>query len=132
MMSWCLGAMKRKVTDPMNELLSKEFIKKEVEEVIRQIGLLKSPSPNGFGACFYQFYCVIVGDEVSKVVLAFLNGGMMDRAINFTYIALIPKVKDRVEVSDYKLINFCNVLYRIITKVLTTRMNHVLEWVISY
>lgn len=37
--------------------------------------------------------------------------------INFTYRALIPKVKCPTVVSEFRPINLCNVLYKIVSKV---------------
>lgn len=39
--------------------------------------------------------------EFSNMALEFLNGGQLDRAINSTYILLIPKIKNPMDVGDY-------------------------------
>lgn len=58
------------------------------------MALLKSPGPNRFSDCFFQSYWPIVGTDVCKVVLQFLNEGTFDSSLNFTYIILIPKIKN--------------------------------------
>lgn len=80
---------------------------------------LKLPSPNGFSASFYQSYWSIVRDEICSTVLHFLNDGMFDENINYTYIVLIPKVNNPLKASDYRPISFCNVIYKIMSKVLS-------------
>lgn len=38
----------------MNVILLKPFSEKEVVTAVFQMGPLKAPGPNGFGACLYQ------------------------------------------------------------------------------
>lgn len=70
-------------------MLQQEFTKGEFKAAMEQIDPLKSPGPDGFGACFYQLYWSIIGDEVYNVALNFLRGGEMMQLMNFNRIALI-------------------------------------------
>ena len=51
--------------------------------------------------------------------------------LNHTNIVLIPKVKNSEKMSEYKLISLCNVVYKIISKVLANRLKQVLPDIIS-
>lgn len=68
---------------------------------------------------------------MTQLVLAFFHSGTMLKEFNRTYIALIPKVANPVLVNDFRPISFCNVLYKIIAKVLVNRLKPVLKFVIS-
>lgn len=65
------------------------------------------------------------------MVLAFLHSGMMLKDVNRTYITLIPKVANPLTVNDFRPISLCNVLYKIIARVLVNRLRPVLKSLIS-
>lgn len=72
-----------------------------------------------------------MGDEVCGVVLDILNFGVMPAALNLTFIALISKVKIPSCVTEFRPISLCNVLYKLISKVLVNRLKKVLPYIIS-
>jgi hypothetical protein len=80
---------------------------------------------------FFQKFWHIVGDLVVKAVLSFLNSSHMFWKINYTHIALIPKIKNPQRVSDFRPISLCNVIYKIISKVLANRLQRILPQIIS-
>ena len=53
------------------------------------------------------------------------------RKINYTHVTLIPKVKDATLMTQLRPISLCNVLYKIVAKVLTNRLKTILPRVIS-
>ena len=71
-----------------------------------------------------------MGDKVVLAVLDFLNNGIMLFEINHTNIVLIPKIKNPMKMSDFRPISFCNVIYKIISKVLANRLKQVLPQII--
>jgi hypothetical protein len=131
-MEECLGATERRVTDEMNQGLLRVFTMEEIGVALNQMPPLKAPGPDGFSACFYQKNWAVMGEEVCGVILNFLNSGIMNKDLNSTYIALIPKVPNPSRVSEFRPISLCNVLYKIISKVLANRLKTVLPDIISY
>ncbi|XP_042962692.1 uncharacterized protein LOC122296963 [Carya illinoinensis] len=127
----CLVGMGGRVTERMNEKLSRRFTAVEVEKAVKQMAPLKAPGPDGFGPCFYQNHWGIVSEEVNKAALAILNGSPLDPTLNYTYLALIPKTKSPRKVTEYRPISLCNVLYKIVSKTITNRFKGVLAEIIS-
>jgi hypothetical protein len=72
-----------------------------------------------------------VGERVKNEVLRFLNGGEMPAGWNDTNVVLIPKVKDPQCLKNLRPISLCNVLYKIISKVLGARLKGILDDIIS-
>ena len=115
----------------MHEVLSSEYTAKEVKVALFQMGPTKAPGPDGINALFYQKFWHVVGDTVVLAMLDFLNNGNMLPKINHTNILLIPKNRNLVKISDFRPISLCNVIYKIISKVLANRLKQVLPQIIS-
>lgn len=58
-------------------------------------------------------------------------GGHIIGAINSTYIALIPKQGDLRTFSDYRPISLCNLVYKLISKIIALEINNTLSTYIS-
>ena len=71
-----------------------------------------------------------MGPDVSNAVLSCLNFGTFLKSINHTFITLIPKVSNPENVSNFRPINLCNVLYKIISKVIANRLKPLLNSII--
>ena len=130
-MEECLYAVQSKITDEMHEVLSSEYTAKEVKVALFQMGPTKAPGPDGINALFYQKFWHVVGNTVVLAMLDFLNNGNMLPKINHTNILLIPKNRNLVKISDFRPISLCNVIYKIISKVLANRLKQVLPQIIS-
>lgn len=57
--------------------------------------------------------------------------GKLLRQLNHTVLALVPKSHHATEVSDYRPIACCNIVYKLISKVLASRLAVVLEEIID-
>jgi hypothetical protein len=86
------------------------------------MGPLKAPGPDGLPTCFYHDNWEIVGEEVCAAALNFFNYGIFDETVNATNIVLIPKKNNPSKVTDFRPISLCNVLYKIVAKVLANRL----------
>lgn len=88
-------------------------------------------SGDGMPLILFQCYWQHIGYYVTKVVLSCLNSGKIPFDLNYTYLTLIPKVKSPKRVTKFHPIALCNVLYKLISKVLANRLKKILAHIIS-
>jgi len=70
----------------------------------------KAPSPDGFGAAFFQDHWHIMHPDVCHAIkLLFLDSRLL-RKLNHTFIVLIPKVVNPTTAAQFRPISLCNTL----------------------
>lgn len=78
----------------------------------------KAPRPDDYHAIFFKKQWHIVGSAITTTILKCLNLGEPISTLNETFITLIPKVKKVQTMADFRSISLCNVVYKILSKVL--------------
>jgi hypothetical protein len=131
-MEQVLESVKRRVTPDINYQLCLPFSGLEVYQAVFQMHPSKSSGPDDMSCFFFQTFWHNVGEDVIAAVLSVLNSGYFFQKINFTYIVLIPKIPNPRTVADFRPISLCNVVYKIISKVLANRLKGHLDTIISY
>ncbi|XP_021621451.1 uncharacterized protein LOC110621477 [Manihot esculenta] len=63
--------------------------------------------------------------------MEFFNNGRMLKNANHTVISLIPKVKSVKTMKDFRPIGLCNVFYKIIAKLLTLRLQPLMDSIVG-
>ncbi|KAK2655364.1 hypothetical protein Ddye_008416 [Dipteronia dyeriana] len=103
-----------------------EFSEEEVKGALFQISSSKAPRRDGFPVDFYKKILGMVGEDVTKLCLEWLNEGRSMEELNHTLLCLILKVKKVEKVSDLRPIVLCNVIYKCISKALDNMLRKVL------
>ncbi|WVZ79230.1 hypothetical protein U9M48_026834 [Paspalum notatum var. saurae] len=123
-----------KVREEQNSMLNKQFSMEELEEAVKDMKTNTASGPDGWSVGFFKIFW----PELRKDFLEMLNElheGSLDLArLNygvFGVITLIPKVKGATNIKQFRPICLLNVIYKIITKVLTIRLTKVTASVIS-
>ncbi|GAA0158915.1 hypothetical protein LIER_38751 [Lithospermum erythrorhizon] len=131
--SFCdsLKHIPKKLTADQIACLTAPFQPEEVKIALFQMPHYKSLRPDGFLAEFYQKNWDIIGEDVTRATLEFLNSGHILKEINNSFITLIPKVDNPTSMTDYRLISLYNVIYKISSKVLVNRLNPHMNSLIS-
>ncbi|XP_020272038.1 uncharacterized protein LOC109847206 [Asparagus officinalis] len=107
------------------------FSEEEVHKAIFDMNGDKSPGPDGFSAIFFQVFWEVVKLDIMRLFEEFYEGKLEINRINYAHIILIQKKNEASTVNDYRPISLLNVIYKIITKVLTNRLNPKLEMLID-
>jgi hypothetical protein len=115
----------------MNDNLLALFSAEDVKKAAFSIGDLKAPGPDGLHAVFYKRFWSLCGDEITQEVLQAMESANIPEGWNDTMVVLIPKVDNPESISQYCPISLCNVIYKIILKMLAQRLKIILPEVIS-
>jgi len=113
-----LQCIQPRVTDVMNDQLNLLYRKAEIEAALAQMNPYKALGPDKLNAYFFHKHWHLVGHEVAAVVLAILNGQDIPPKLNHVLVALIPKKANPLLMSEFHPISLCNVIYKLVTKVL--------------
>lgn len=91
----------------------------------------KAPGSDSLLIGFFQKHWSSVKERVTTTCLHILNEGGSIAPLNHTYIALIQKMHNPRKVTDFRPISLCNVIYRIVAKMLANRLKQILNDIIS-
>lgn len=119
------------ISQDQNMALAQEVTKEEVHFALFQMHPDKAPGPDGMTPAFYQKHWDIIGEDVFNMTRHFFSSGEILEGLNDTNIVLIPKKKNPTQVGYLRPIALCNVLMKVITKVLANRMKILLTNVVS-
>ncbi|XP_042023121.1 uncharacterized protein LOC121770456 [Salvia splendens] len=103
----------------------------EVKRAVFDISANSAPGPDGYSALFFQACWGIVGSDVVEAVRQFFGGAFLPRSFTATSIVLIPKKPIPETCGDYRPISLCNVINKVITKILSKRLAPFLPRVVA-
>lgn len=121
----------QQVSSTDNETLIAPITPKELKDAVFSMHPDKSPGPDGFNPTFFQAFWNVVGRDVIKFCQEFLTTGQLPEQVNHSLVCLIPKVKTPQTVADLRPISLCNVLVRILSKVMSNRLKLCLNSIVS-
>ncbi|KAK4394386.1 hypothetical protein Sango_1909400 [Sesamum angolense] len=90
----------------------------EVKTAVFQISDNKAPGPDGYTSCFFKKAWNIVGYLVCRAIMDFFRSGRCYDSSTTPLLPLYPSHSPSV--ADYRPISCCNVIYKVITKIIET------------
>lgn len=126
-----LEAIPNLLTPTFNSFLTSPFSSKEIKSAFFGMEGAKAPGPDGFPRCFFQSFWHILGPEVEATVKDFQVSKSIPKAVNSTFIALIPKMAGANSFHKFQPISLCNFIYKIVSKVLANKLKKSLSSIIN-
>lgn len=111
--------------------LNRPFTRDEVVVAVRSMGRFKAPGPDGYQPVFYQQCWETVGESVSKFVMEFFESGVLPKSTNDVLLVLLAKVAKPERITQFRPVSLCNVLFKIITKMMVIRLKNVISKLIG-
>ncbi|GAU26741.1 hypothetical protein TSUD_317390 [Trifolium subterraneum] len=124
-----LNLIQPRVTDDDNLVLTAPITKVEIQQALFQMHPDKSPGPDGFNPAFYQRFWEQCSDDIFSAASTWLERGYFPTSLNDKNICLIPKCDNPTSMKDLR--QLCNVLYKMISKVLANRLKCCLDKCVS-
>ena len=109
----------------------KEFTAADVREAFFSLPKNKTGGPDGYSAEFFTSTWSIIGPEITEVVLEFFQSGRLLKQWNTENLVLIPKKTNASLPSDFRSISCLNTVYKVISKLLASRLKEILPLMIS-
>ncbi|XP_057808453.1 uncharacterized protein LOC131022930 [Salvia miltiorrhiza] len=125
-----LRSIETVVTEDMNKILTVPYSQDEIVYSLKQMHPFKAPGSDGMPTIFYSACWSSAKYDIIPLLLSILNDGDCPRSLNSTFIYLIPKKRKCYIPTDYRPISLCNVVYKLISKVITDRLKLVLPSII--
>ena len=103
----------------------------EIFNALKTFKPYKAPGSDGLHASFFQRFWLIVGNSIKTEVKSIFSTGVMPEYLNKTLIMLILKCKSPESLYDYWPISLCNLVYKLVTKIIVGHLRHLLPSLVS-
>ncbi|XP_050233376.1 uncharacterized protein LOC126681866 [Mercurialis annua] len=122
-----------KISEQTNSTITRKVSQCEIRKAVSSLHPSKALGSDGLMiAYFFQRFWYIIGDLVTSSLQDFFINKKILRSVNHTLIALIPKIQHSQKVEDLRPISLCIPFYKIISKILSQRLQQVLPNIIGH
>lgn len=118
------------INEDHNKKLLQPISMQEVEDALAQLRDGKALGPDGFTANFFHAFWEHIKQEFWELVDESRSMHLILPSLNMTFIALIPKMENSNTPNKYRSIVLCNVIYKLISKVVVNRLKPLLPLLI--
>jgi hypothetical protein len=119
------------IDDSDRTLLDSRFEREEIIQVVRDLQGDMSPGPDGFNMAFFQKCWGVLESDVLGFFEELYEHGTFAYSLNATFVTLIPKKRNALNIRDFRPISLVGSIYKILAKVLANRLKRVLAGLVS-
>jgi hypothetical protein len=109
-----------------NNFLVAPFSMEEIEDAVRDSDGSKCPGPDGFNFAFIKTFWNLMKHEVRILFDQFSGNDCLPRCLLSYFLTLIPKVKSPQGLGDFRPIALLGCWYKLLSKVLASRLAKVI------
>lgn len=111
--------------------LEKDVTEEEIRKVLFAMPSNKTSGPDGYPCEFFKQSWSVLAHDFTVSVQSVFRYGFMPKGVNSTVLALVPKKLDSMEMRDFRPIACCNVLYKVVSKIIANRLKVILPRIIT-
>nr|GEX14201.1 hypothetical protein [Tanacetum cinerariifolium] len=123
--------MFNKISEEDAALMIRDVTFDEIKDAIFDIDGNKASGPDRYSVEFFKKAWDIIGKDVCLAVKEFSRNGKILGEVNATLIDLIPKIATPSKVSEFRPKACCNIIYKCIRKILTSRIKQGLSKIMN-
>ena len=112
-------------------VFEKKFTPEEIRNAFFSMPKNKTGGSDGYSVEFFTASWSIIGPEVTDAILEFFESGCLLKQWNSASLVLIPKIPNASSTSDFRPISCLNTVYKVISKLLASRLLDILPLMIS-
>lgn len=120
-----------KFNEETSAILDKQPDHDEIFRAMMSCDPSKAPGYDGFNMRFIREMWDVVGEDISQLILNFFASGEFPPSINTTWVTLIPKSEQAENISEFRPISVIGCIYKIIAKLIASRLKPVIGEIIS-
>jgi hypothetical protein len=120
-----------RIDETDRSLLDSRFERDEILQVVKDLQGDKSPGPDGFTMAFFQKCWHVLERDIMGFFDEFYAEGTFAGSLNATFVTLIPKKQNALNIRDFRPISLIGSVYKILAKVLANRLRKVLDGLVS-
>nr|XP_016513122.1 PREDICTED: uncharacterized protein LOC107830159 [Nicotiana tabacum] len=119
------------ITDEDSESISCTPLEEEIKKAVFTMSASSCAGPDGFSGRFFHSCWDIIKNDITDFVQSFFNGGTLTKFFTHTLLVLLPNVEDLSSFSELRHVSSSNFTSKIITKIISRRLNPMLTTLIS-
>jgi len=128
---WGIELVPEMFDDAANEGFIKPISEEELLRAIKSFKKDKSLGLDGWPIEFFSHFFDLLKTDLLQMVEAFRVSSSIHSATSSTFIALIPKKNRSESFHDFRPISLCNIMFKLISKIIAERMKPILNSFIS-
>ncbi|GKV33229.1 hypothetical protein SLEP1_g41758 [Rubroshorea leprosula] len=125
------GITFKQIIEEMRVWLERPFSVEEIEDGLKNCEGNKAPGPDRYNFNFIKFAWNSLKEDFVSFFGEFHQHGRLVKGLNSSFLTLIPKKLNSVELKDFRPISLIGCIYKLLAKVLANRLKMVMSQIIS-